>query len=87
MRVINLTPEAMELVNQLCDPDTLEEKIVVLEQAEDQLQETAYAYQNDREEGYKLYDVAYTVKTYRKELVKLKKLIENGREETTTDQA
>ena len=35
MSIINLSPEAVELVNQLCDPDNLEDKITVLDIAEE----------------------------------------------------
>lgn len=74
MSIINLSPEALELVNRLCAPSYLEEKIVLLDNVEDTLQDTAY--QRDNEEGYTLYDVAYTVKLFKKELIQLKKLIE-----------
>lgn len=75
MSIINLSPEALELVNQLCAPSYLEEKIVLLDTVEDTLQDTAYQ-RDDNKEGYTLYDVAYTVKLFKKELVQLKKLIE-----------
>lgn len=77
MNIINLSSEALELVNQLCDPDNLADKITVLDAAEEQLQQLAC---NELEpvEGYNLYDVAYTMKRYKKEFQKLKKLIEDG---------
>lgn len=78
-KAINLSPEALELVNQLCDPEALGDKIRTLEAAEEKLQETAY--EAEEKEGYVLYDVAYTIKIYKKELVKLKSLIEHVEEE------
>lgn len=77
-KAINLSPEALELVNQLCDPLSLDDKIRTLETAEDRLQQSAY--EKEAEDGFVLYDVAYTIKIYRKELTKLKTLIENGKE-------
>ena len=78
-KAINLSPEALELVNQLCDPLSLDDKIRALETAEDRLQQAAY--EKEAEDGFVLYDVAYTIKIYRKELTKLKTLIENVEEE------
>lgn len=77
MSIINLKPEAVELLNQLCDSDNLESKIAVLDDAEERLQSMAYQ-ETDKKEGYILYDIAYTIKTYKKDLSKLKTLIEDG---------
>lgn len=77
MNIINLSPEALELVNRLCDPENLEDKITVLDAAEEQLQQQAYA-ETEPVEGNNLYTVAYQVKTYKKDLMKLKTLLENG---------
>lgn len=77
MSIINLKPEAVELLNQLCDSDNLESKIAVFEDAEQRLQDMAYQ-SDDKTEGYNLYDIAFSLKTYKKELIKLKTLIEDG---------
>ena len=79
MNIINLSPEALELVNQLCDPDNLEDKITVLDIAEEQLQKLAFdEVDSDAQVNLNLYTVAYQVKMYRKELTKLKSLLNDG---------
>lgn len=77
MSIINLKPEAVELLNQLCDSDNLEAKIALLEDAESRLQDLGYQAE-DKKEGYILYDTAYSLKKYKKDLSKLKTLIEDG---------
>ena len=79
MSIINLSPEAVELVNQLCEPCNLEEKINVLDAAEEQLQKLAYENDNSQD-GYNLYDLAYTLKIFNKDLQKLKSLLEDGKD-------
>ena len=79
MSIINLSPEAVELVNQLCEPSNLEEKINVLDAAEEQLQKLAYENDNSQD-GYNLYDLAYTLKIFNKDLQKLKTLLEDGKD-------
>ena len=82
MSIINLLPEAVELVNQLCDPDNLEDKITVLDIAEEQLQKLAYdEVDSDNQVNLNLYTVAYQVKMYKKDLLKLKKLLNDGNRE------
>lgn len=78
MSAINLSPEAVELLNQLCEPDNLEETITVLESAENSLQKQAYDYGN---EAISLYTVAYQLKLFKNELKTLKRILENGEEE------
>lgn len=78
MGIINLSSEAVELVNQLCEPSNLEDKITVLDAAEEQLQQLACA-EIEATAGYNLYDLAYTLKTYKKDMIKLKKLLEDGK--------
>ena len=81
MSIINLSPEAVELVNQLCDPENLEDKITVLDIAEEQLQKLAYdEVDSDNQVNLNLYTVAYQVKMYKKDLLKLKMLLKNGKE-------
>ena len=80
MSAINLSPEAVELVNQLCDPDNLADKITVLDAAEEQLQQMACA-EPEPQAGYNLYDIAYTLKRYKQEYAKLKMLMKDGGEE------
>lgn len=79
-KVINLSPEAVELLNQLCEPENLEDNISVLDAAEEQLQQLASG-ERETNAGYSLYDLAYQVKSIRKDMMKLKTEIENGREE------
>ena len=82
MSIINLSPEAVELVNQLCDPDNLEDKITVLDIAEEQLQKLAYdEVDSDNQVNLNLYTVAYQVKMYKKDLLRLKKLLNDGNRE------
>ena len=82
MSIINLSPEAVELVNQLCDPDNLEDKITVLDIAEEQLQKLAYdEVDSDNQVNLNLYTVAYQVKMSKKDLLKLKKLLNDGNRE------
>jgi len=78
MGIINLSSEAVELVNQLCEPSNLEDKITVLDAAEEQLQELAFA-ETEAVAGYNLYDLAYTLKRYKKDMIKLKNLLEDGK--------
>lgn len=80
MKAINLSPEAVELVNRLCDPMELEAIIIVLDTAEEQLQQLAFMGDDDTVESNNLYTVAYQVKMHKKELMKLKDLIENEKE-------
>lgn len=79
MGIINLSSEAVELVNQICEPSNLEEKINVLDAAEEQLQKLAYENDNSQD-GYNLYDLAYTLKIFNKDLQKLKTLLEDGKD-------
>lgn len=79
MGIINLSSEAVELVNQLCEPSSLEDKINVLDAAEEQLQKLAYENDNSQD-GYNLYDLAYTLKIFNKDLQKLKSLLEDGKD-------
>lgn len=78
MSMINLSPEALELVNQICRPSSLEDTISTLESAEDNLQKQAYNYDD---EALGLYTVAYQLKLFKNNLIKLKTLLENGEEE------
>lgn len=80
MSIINISPEAIVLLNQLCDPGNLEETITTLDAAEEKMQEMASGEFNDAQKGYNLYDLAYTIKGYKKDLMKLKGLLENERD-------
>ena len=77
-KAINLSPEALEMVNRLCNPSNLEDTIGTLNAAEEALQKQAYT-ENDPVEGNDLFIVAYQVKLFTKDLVKLKTLIEDER--------
>ena len=80
MSAINLKPEAVELLNQMCDVDELESRIAVLDDAEEKLQDMAFQCGADNRdaEGLNLYDIAYTLKRYKKELIELKRILGNG---------
>lgn len=78
MSFVNASPKAVELVNRLCDPGNLEEQIVVLETAEDQLQSMAFE-ENDGTKSHILYDVAFQIKMLRKSFVELKIELEYGK--------
>ena len=77
MRIINASAKAVELVNRLCDPSGLEEKITFLEVAEDQLQDFAYE-DGGSQRSHDLYDIAYQIKLLKKSFVELKLELENG---------
>lgn len=77
MSAINLSPEAVAILNKICEPSHLEDTITTLESAEDSLQKQAYDYDN---EAIGLYTVAYQLKLFKNELIKLKTLLENGEE-------
>lgn len=79
-KVINLSPEALELVNSICSPGALEEHVGNLEIAEDTLQDIAYG-ESDNDKSCELFSVAYNIKSLRKILIELKSLLENGKEE------
>jgi len=76
-KAINMPPEALELVNKFCDVDTLEDHIGSLEVAEDTLQELAYM-ERDSDQSSNIFSVAYNIKSIRKDMIKLKTLLENG---------
>ena len=78
MSAINLSPKAVEMVNELCEPSHLEDTIVILESAEDSLQKQAY---DCDDEAKSLYTVAYQLKLFKNELKKLKTILENDEKE------
>lgn len=84
MSFVNASPKAVELVNQLCDPSNLEEQIMVLETAEDQLQEVAFE-DSDNVKSHVLYDVAFQIKSLKKTFVELKKELEYERRRKEDD--
>ena len=71
MRIINLSNEGLELVNQFLDPDNLSEQIILLEDIENSLQDMGYQ-ESDTEKGYNLYDSAYQAKQLRIKLQKMR---------------
>ena len=77
MSIINLKPEAVELLNQLCDPGNIEDTVMVLDSAEQQLQELAFGETNPVN-GNSLFSLAFQVKSYKKDLMKLKALLQDG---------
>ena len=84
MSFVNASPKAVELVNRLCDPGNLEEQIMVLETAEDQLQEVAFE-DSDNVKSHVLYDVAFQIKSLKKTFVELKKELEYERRREEDD--
>lgn len=77
-KIINLSPEALEIVNQLLDEGHLEDTIVTLDGAEDSLQ--GHAYESDDPGAINLYSIAYQLKLLKNDFLKLKKILYNGRE-------
>ena len=71
MNAIQLTPEAVQAVNELCCAETLDSHIVHIGNAEEALQKAAY--END-ELSY-MYRFAYELKLIREELEKLEKTL------------
>ena len=73
MSIINMTPEVLQAVNNLCDASHLDGNIVRLQNAEEALQKVAY---NDMtgEQDY-LYRFAYELKLMREEFEKLEKIL------------
>ena len=73
MSIINMTPEVLQAVNNLCDASHLDGNIVRLQNAEEALQKVAY---NDMtgEQDY-LYRFAYELKLMREEFEKLEKTL------------
>lgn len=71
MNPINLTPEAVEALNNLCDAGNLDSHIVHLGNAEDALQRAAY----ENEDLSYMYRFAYEVKLIREEFEKLEKIL------------
>lgn len=68
---INMTPEAVQAVNALCEPGNLDAIIVHLSNAEEALQKAAY--END-ELSY-MFRFAYDVKLIRLQIEKLEKTL------------
>ena len=77
-KAINLSPEAMELVNEIVSPSFLEDALETLNSAEESLSEQAYD-ASEPVEGNNLFVVAYQVRLFSKKLSKLKNLLENGK--------
>ena len=75
-KVINLSPDALEIVNQMLDKGTLEDTVVVLECAEDSLQQQAF--ESDREDNkaiLQLYNIAFQLKLLKNDFTKLKNIL------------
>lgn len=70
MSAINMTPEAVEAVNALCEADNLDYIIVHLQNAEEALQKAAY---EDDDLSY-MFRFAYDVKLIREQFEKLEKV-------------
>lgn len=71
MNTINLTPEAVEALNNLCDAGNLDSHIVHLGNAEEALQRAAY---DDDNFSY-MFRFAYELKLIREEFEKLEKIL------------
>lgn len=79
-KTIKLTPEAVQAVNELCDAENLDIRIMHLKDTEEALQKIAYQ-ETDCSLDY-LYRFAYELKLIREEFEKLEKILgyEPGRE-------
>lgn len=73
MSTIQLTPEAVQAVNQLCDAGNLDSHIVHLKDAEEAMQKVAYD-EKTGELDY-LYRFAYELKLIRNEFENLEKIL------------
>lgn len=71
MNTINLTPEAVEALNNLCDAGNLDSHIVHLGNAEEALQRAAY---DDDNFSY-MFRFAYELKLIREKFEKLEKIL------------
>lgn len=78
-KVINLSPDALEIVNQMLDDGHLEDTILTLDGAEDGLQR--HAYESDGPSAINLFNIAYQLKLLKKDFTKLKSILYNGRDE------
>lgn len=79
-KVINASPEALELINEIVNPSFIEDALETLDAAEENLSYQAYT-ASEAVEGNNLFVIAYQVRLFSKKLSKLKNLLENGREE------
>ena len=68
---IQLTPEAVQAVNELCNASSIDGKIVHLQNAEEALQKAAY---EDDDLSY-MFRFAYELKLMREEFEKLEKIL------------
>ncbi len=71
MNAINLTPEAVQAVNELCDAGSLDHIIVHLGNAEEALQKAAY---EDEDLSY-MYRFGYELKLMREKFENLEKIL------------
>lgn len=83
MKLTNLTPEVLEILNRQCDPDELECRIHLMEDTEEQLEELAYQHslEGQKEEALKLYDISHNLKDFKKDITKIRNLITDGTED------
>lgn len=68
---IQLTPEAVQAVNELCNASSIDGKIVHLQNAEEALQKAAY---EDDDLSY-MFRFAYELKLMREEFEKLERIL------------
>lgn len=83
MKLTNLTPEVLEILNRQCDPDELECRINLMDEAQEQLEELAYQHSMESrdKEALKLYNISHYLKEYKKDLTKLRNMITDGTED------
>ena len=83
MKLTNLTPEVLEILNRQCDPDELECRIRLMEDTEEQLEDLAYQHsmENRPKEALKLYNISHSLKDFKKDLTKLRNMITDGTED------
>jgi hypothetical protein len=78
-KVINLSPEALEIVNEICGDEELECTIALLDNVEEQMQSLAFS-EAASLETCTLYSMSYQLKTLKRKLSKLRGLLYYGRE-------
>ena len=68
---IQLTPEAVQAVNELCNASSIDGKIVHLQNAEEALQKAAY----EDDDLFYMFRFAYELKLMREEFEKLERIL------------
>ena len=84
-KIINVSHEALGLINEITGPSYIEDELLVLDAAEEKLSrlayDTAYGADDDAHESNNLYTMAFQLRLYAKDLRKLVKLLKDEKEE------